>query len=191
MKKAAHIYYHTLYVRHNGRKGYGIMFVVSVKSSKLKSAAIVMIAIVFATIGAVYFVSKNADKPVAKQGGIILKASTAEERTAFFSQFGWEINEEPCEVKEVVIPEEFDDVYTAYNAIQKEQGLDLEKYQGARAKLWSYEIKNYPGYENSQGVIHGNILVYDGVIIGGDVSSVELDGFMHGFYPPDKADNGG
>ncbi|MCM1363484.1 MAG: DUF4830 domain-containing protein [Faecalibacterium sp.] len=150
-----------------------------------------MLAVVFATIGAVYFVSKNADKPVSKQGSIILKAATAEERVAFFSQFGWEINEDPCEVKEVVIPSEFDDVYTSYNAIQKEQGLDLEKYKGARVKLWSYEIKNYPGYENSSGIIRGNILVYEGVIIGGDVSSVELNGFMHTFYQPDSTEQGG
>ncbi|MCM1545189.1 MAG: DUF4830 domain-containing protein [Ruminococcus sp.] len=167
------------------------MFVVSVKSSKLKSVGILMLVVVFATIGAVYFVSKNADKPVSKQGSIILKASTADERTSFFSQFGWEINEEPCEVKEVVIPAEFDDVYNEYNVIQKEQGLDLEKYKGTRAKLWSYEIKNYPGYENTSDVIRGNILVYDGVIIGGDVSSVELDGFMHTFYRPDTAQQSG
>ncbi len=164
------------------------MFIVSVKSSKLKSAAIIMLAVVFVTIGAVYFVSRNADKPASKQGSMIMKASTAEERTAFFSQFGWEINEDPCEVKEVVIPTEFDDVYTEYNAIQKEQGLDLEKYKGARVKLWSYEIKNYPGYENSNGVIRGNILVYEGTVIGGDVSSTELSGFMHTFYRPDRTE---
>ncbi|MBR2893486.1 MAG: DUF4830 domain-containing protein, partial [Clostridia bacterium] len=46
---------------------------------------------------------------------------------------------------------------------------------------WSYEIKNYPGYENTDGVIRGNILVYDGIVIGGDICSIELDGFMAGF----------
>lgn len=161
------------------------MFVVSVKSSKLKSLGIVALAAVIVTIGAVYYVGKNADKPAANLNGIVMKASDSMERSAFFSQFGWQINEEPCEVKEVIIPSEFDDVYTKYNEIQKEQGLDLEKYKGARVKMWSYEILNYPGYEKSGGVIRGNILVLDGIVIGGDVSSTELGGFMHGF----SADN--
>ena len=160
------------------------MFVISVKSKKLKSVGIITLALVIVTLGAVYYVSQNNDRPVASLNGIVMKASDSAERSAFFSQFGWQINEEPEEVKEVIIPSEFDDVYTKYNEIQKEQGLDLEKYKGARVKLWSYEILNYPGYENSGGVIRGNILVFDGVVIGGDVSSTELGGFMHTFEKP-------
>ena len=48
-------------------------------------------------------------------------------------------------------------------------------------------MKNYPGYENKDGVIRANILVYDGRVIGGDVCSVELDGFMHGFEKPTQS----
>ncbi|MGN0468926.1 MAG: DUF4830 domain-containing protein [Acutalibacteraceae bacterium] len=157
------------------------MFVISLKSKKLKKAAVIALVAVFVTIGAVYYVCNDNDKPVANVGGIVMKAADNKERVAFFSQFGWEINEEPSEVKEVVIPTEFDEVYQNYNEIQKKQGLDLEKYKGARVKMWSYEILNYPGYENSPGVIHGNILVYNDTVIGGDVSSTELGGFMHGF----------
>lgn len=161
------------------------MFVISVKSSKLKSVVAIVLIAIFATIGGLYFVSKNNDKPVAKSNGIVYKASTAEERIAFFSQFGWEINEDPVEVKEVIVPDEFDNVYAIYNKLQTKQNLDLEKYKGARVKCWSYEILNYPGYENRKGVIRGNIMVYEGIIIGGDISSVELGGFMHTFERPD------
>ncbi len=160
------------------------MFVISVKSSKLKKYGAVFLALVLVTLGAVYYVSASRDKPVANLNGIVMKAGDSAERTAFFSQFGWQIKEEPCEVKEVIIPSEFDDVYTKYNDIQKEQGLDLEKYKGARVKMWSFEILNYPGYENSDGVIRGNILVFENTVIGGDVSSTELGGFMHGFEKP-------
>lgn len=102
---------------------------------------------------------------------------------AFVSQYGWEVNEEPVEVQEVIIPQEFDDTYTAYNEIQKAQGFDLTVYAGLRAKRWTYTVENYTGYENKD-CIHVNILVYDGLVIGGDVCSVELDGFMHGFSKP-------
>ena len=56
----------------------------------------------------------------------------------------------------------------------------MTEFAGERAKCWTYTVKNYEGYEN-QECIHANILVYDGKVIGGDICSVELDGFMHGF----------
>lgn len=157
------------------------MFVFSIKSDKLKKFFALCLVLVLAVIGGIVYVSKTEALPAANIGGVVMKADSAQERIAFFSQFGWEISEDPLEVKEVVIPTEFDETYLKYNEIQKSQGLDLEPYQGVRVKSWCYEIRNYPGYENSDGVIHGNILVYNGIVIGGDVSSVELDGFMHGF----------
>lgn len=113
-----------------------------------------------------------------------MRAETHEERMTFFSQFGWEIDENPVQVKEVIIPQEFDETYEEYNDIQRQQNLDLEKYKGARVKMWSYNILNYPGYENTDGIILGNILVYEDIVIGGDVCSSELGGFMHTFTLP-------
>ncbi|MBQ7296501.1 MAG: DUF4830 domain-containing protein [Clostridia bacterium] len=157
------------------------VFVVSVKRKEIKYYAAAALICLFAVIGGIVSVSQSASLPAAKVGGVNMRAGNAEERIAFFSQFGWEISTDPLEVKEVVIPAEFDETYEEYNALQKSQGLDLSKYKGKRAKFWSYEIKNYPGYENTDSVIHGNILVYEGIVIGGDICSVELDGFMVGF----------
>lgn len=160
------------------------MFVVSVKSDKVFKIALAAVLTVILSIGAIISVSRQNALPASKIGGIVMKGGTAEERIAFFSQFGWEISEDPLEVKEVVIPEEFDETYEDYNDIQKQQNLDLEKYKGARVKMWSYDILNYPGYENRDGVIRGNILVYEGVVIGGDVCSNEFGGFMHTLSMP-------
>lgn len=159
------------------------MFVVSLKRKELKYYAAAAIICLFAVIGGIISVSNSASTPASKIGGVNMRAGNAEERIAFFSQFGWEISTDPLQVKEVVIPQEFDETYEEYNQLQKTQGLDLQKYKGKRVKAWSYEILNYPGYENTDGVIHGNILVYDGVVVGGDICSVELDGFMVGFAP--------
>lgn len=41
----------------------------------------------------------------------------------FLQSYGWEVNEQPCEMVQVVIPETFGDVYENYNEIQKQQGL--------------------------------------------------------------------
>ncbi len=160
------------------------MFVLSVKSDKAIKIALCFLLVFSLTIGAVISVAKHKAMPASNMGGISMRAETHEERITFFSQFGWEIDENPAEVKEVIIPEEFDETYEEYNDIQRQQNLDLEKYKGARVKIWSYNILNYPGYENTDGIIRGNILVYEGIVIGGDVCSNELGGFMHTFSLP-------
>ena len=161
-------------------KGRRNVFVFSVKSSKLK-IALTAFAAVLAAAAIVLLINR-----AVKDNSISLKASNASERTAFLSQFGWEIEEDPVEVAEVIIPAEFDRGYEKYNEIQKAQNLDLTPYAGKRAKRWTYSIKNYPGYEGADGTVQANILVYEGAVIGGDVCSTELNGFMQGFDFPTK-----
>ena len=105
-------------------------------------------------------------------------APTNEERIKFLASFGWETSSEPIEISEVIIPAEFSGTYEEYNEIQLAQGLDLRKYKNKRLKKYSYEVKNYPGEIAN---IRANLLIYDGMIVGGDVCSIELGGFMHGF----------
>lgn len=153
------------------------MFVYSVKSKQIKFILLVLFVIM--TIISLFILS-NESKQTGNINSISYSAETHKQRMEFLSQFGWDVVEEPIEIKEVIIPEEPDDTYNAYNEIQKAQGFDLNNFSGERAKCWTYIVKNYEGYEN-QECIHANILVYDGKVIGGDICSVQLDGFMHGF----------
>ena len=153
------------------------MFVYSVQSKHIKALALGVF--VLFTVVSLMVLSRES-KMTSNDGSLNLKASTHEDRMSFVSQFGWEVEEDPIEIKEIIIPTEFDDTYNAYNQIQKEQGFDLTEYAGERAKRWTYIVKNYEGYENKE-CIHINILVHDEIVIGGDVCSVELEGFMHGF----------
>lgn len=57
---------------------------------------------------------------------------------------------------------------------------------GQTRKALDLQHKNYPGYEGADGTVQANILVYEGAVIGGDVCSTELDGFMQGFDFPTK-----
>lgn len=162
------------------------MFVYSVKTSKSKLA--VLLVALIATAAAVLFVAFGEKAPVATdENTLSYKAENAEQRIAFISQFGWKFSADPVEVSEVIIPQEFDDIYMNYNEINKAQGLDLEPYKGMRAKRWTYDILNYPAYEGRSGVVQLNLLVYNGVVIGGDVCSLEQGGFIHGFdFPEEK-----
>lgn len=119
--------------------------------------------------------SDQKQKEKVQKAGV---GKTEEDRAEFLASFGWEISEEPLEVREVIIPKDFDNVYAEYNELQKATGYDLTKYSGKRCKRYSYIVTNYPGNEKD---VQANILVYKDKIIGGDVSSAKLDGFMHGF----------
>lgn len=157
------------------------MFVVSLSSKKFKKVLLPLLCFVFVISAVVLFrcfsVTENEPSQVKSVGKNITDSSKI---LTFISAFGWEVEEEPDEVREVIIPAEFDDVYNNYNAIQLKQGYDLQKYAGERVKRWTYTIKNYPEYVD-QECIKINVLVYKGEVIGGDVCSVRLDGFMHGF----------
>lgn len=155
------------------------MFLVSLKSLKgklfLLIAAVVAIVIVCAIISA----SGNTEQSEPTDNTLDFSASTEAERMNFIAALGLTTDNEPSSVTEIKIPEEFDETYTNYNEIQKQSGLDLEPYKGCAVKKWTYTVKNYPGYEKSQS-IRVNLLVYKGKIIGGDICSLEIDGFMKG-----------
>ena len=159
------------------------MFVLSVKKTQIKRILFISAVVAAAVVLLVLLYGSKENSPAVKTGeGIVWRAGNEEERLFFISQFGWETDEDPVEVTEIFIPEEFDDVYTQYNEIQKkDNGTDLSKYKGKRVKRWTYAVTNYPGYENSGECVRINLLVYSNLVIGGDVCSTELSGFMHGF----------
>lgn len=137
-----------------------------------------MIAALIAIGVAVFAVMSKAESPAATDSSLNLKAENAEQRAAFLSQFGWKFSQDPVEVTEIIIPSDFSQGYTDYAEMNKASGFDLEPYKGLRAKRWTYDILNYPGYENKPGYIQANILVYNGIVIGGDVCSLEQGGFI-------------
>lgn len=157
------------------------MLVLSMRVRKLRIALVLGGLIVIC--GAIFLaMPSGANPPAHTVARVRSSAKTNEERIAFLSSFGWKPSEEPIEIVEVIIPSEFTDVYENYNEIQKQQGYDLTKFKSKRVKRYTYAITNYPGQEEkAPGTIRANLLVYDSKIIGGDVCSVELAGFMHGF----------
>ena len=106
---------------------------------------------------------------------------TNEERLEYLAGYGWQVNETPLATQELVIPAEFDDSYTEYLALQAQQGFDLEKYAGKRVKRYTYEITNYPTGESGVQI---NLLICRDTVVGGEVLSAELDGFLHGLSMP-------
>lgn len=103
-------------------------------------------------------------------------------RCSFLAQYGWEVTTVPEEVCEICIPGTFDQVYETYNDLQLSQGFDLTPYRGKTVKRYTYIVNNYPQPVKN---VRANLLLYDGKIIGGDICTLALDGFMHGFSMDD------
>lgn len=102
-------------------------------------------------------------------------ATNTEERLEFLHSCGWEADPDSETAQQIQIPERFTTVYENYNQLQLQQGYDLAKYAGESCTLYSYTVLNYP--DSDQTVI-ADIYVYKGRIIGGDVHSTNLNGFM-------------
>ena len=106
---------------------------------------------------------------------------TNEDRIAYLNKYGWQVRDQPLATQELIVPESFDDSYADYLSLQAQQGFSLEKYAGKRLKRYTYEITNYPTGE--QGV-QVNLLVFKNTVVGGEVLSAQLDGFLHGLAMP-------
>ena len=149
--------------------------VVSLKANKKRVIAFLVLAAV--VVGACIFLRMEKEQEPQQPQEIV--GETNEERVAFLQSFGWEVEAQAAETREVMIPAEFNDVYTAYNAMQQAQGFDLLPYAGQVCTQYKYRITNYP--EKTE--VFATLLVYGRIVIGGDVACAEVDGFMHGFAP--------
>lgn len=158
------------------------MFILSLKSFKGK--LIMLVAVVTAAVLLLTILNKNesvAEDTAQTDSTVNFSAGTHEERMNFIAGTPYNVNPDPVSVTDTVIPYEFDEVYSQYNELQKKNGFDISEYKGCTVKKWTYTVTDYPGYEDSDEV-RLTILVYKGKVIGGDVCSIALDGFMHELF---------
>ena len=160
------------------------MLVYTAKLTKTKLALLVcaLFLLLTALIAAVTSVNRARAASQAMALGDAGPASfrnirTNDDRVAFLKAYGWEVQPDPVAVEDVVIPEDFDDVYARYNELQREQGLDLTKYAGKTVRRYTYTVTNYPGQPEN---VAADLLILKNRVIAADICSTEYRGFMHG-----------
>lgn len=104
-----------------------------------------------------------------------------QDRVDYLSAYGWQVLEDPIATQELLIPEDMDENFSEYLKLQNDQGFNLQKYAGKRVKRYTYEISNYPTGETGVQV---NLLICKNTVVGGEVLSPRLDGFLHGLAMP-------
>ena len=113
--------------------------------------------------------------------GLMMKGASVEDndaRIAYLATYGWQVEPEAESIEEIVIPQKFSDVFEKYNAIQLEQGFDLNKQKGQRVKRYSYIVTNYP---DEPDYVRANLFICKGKVVAGDICSLKVQGgFLHG-----------
>ncbi len=156
------------------------MFIVTARlpKKKLLAGGIALLCCCAAVVTAV----------VLTAGGAAVSASAEvkgirdnDDRVAYLTGLGWTVSSQPIATEELLVPDQLDDSYAEYVALQESQGFDLSRYRGKRLKRYTYEITNYPTGETG---VQASLLIYRNTVVGADVLSPALDGFIHGLAMP-------
>ncbi len=158
------------------------MFVYSLRASTLKFVGVLALSLatLITLITLIPTFEPAASSTLSqKQNEIVYSGiKSAEDGAAFLAQFGWDVKTDSVECEQIKMPAEFDSVMIEYNELQKSQGLDLSKYRRRDVTRYTYKVKNYPKYD---GTVYATILVYRNKVVGGDICSADVNGFVKGF----------
>ena len=97
------------------------------------------------------------------------------QRVAYLQSLGWEVEPEPVETLQFLLPDTLAEPYLTYNALQTTQGFDLTPCLGKQVSRYTYTVTNYP--DIPQGV-QANLYLWGDQIIGGDIIVIGQGGFQ-------------
>lgn len=159
------------------------MFIITAKLSKRKLVlGVAALAAILLAVGAAAGLAgdvavlerqgETAGSAEQAEQTVSTLALTNEARVDYLKACGWEVDAEACTIRDVIIPEEFDETYQKYADLQARQGFDLERLKGKRVKQVTYPVTNYP----DDTEVIAELLIYRGNVVAGDISSMKTDG---------------
>ena len=136
-----------------------------------KRAAGAVVAAGLALMGLLFYLGRPAE-----EGESSCLPDTNEARVEYLSQWGWEVDPEPVETLQFLLPDTLEEPYLSYNVLQKSQGFDLSRCCGKQVSRYTYLVTNYPG--DREGV-QVNLYLCEGEPVAGDVCCTGADGFRN------------
>ena len=130
-------------------------------------AAILGIIVLTALLGGLFCTAISDNK----------NGDTNRHRMEFVNSIGCVVDEDSATSKSIVIPVEFNETYQNYNLLQNRAGFDLSEYKGCEVTVYTYRVLSYGSFDKKDEA-QLNLIVYNGRIIGGDISTVRIDGVM-------------
>lgn len=104
------------------------------------------------------------------------------QRVEYLRSLGWEVDGEPVETLQFLLPEKLEEPYRSYNELQLSQGFDLAACLGKQVERYTYTVTNYPG--RPEGV-QANLYICDDYLVAGDICCPGADGFQAGLSFPE------
>ena len=146
------------------------MLIWTAKFSRKKAvAAVILLGVVMAAL--IILVGR-----APKEEEIPLPRLTSnEERVASLQSLGWEVEPEPIETLQFLLPPELAEPYLSYNELQLSQGFDLAKCRGKQVSRYTYAVTNYPGQPDG---VQANLYICEETPAAGDVCSSGSKGFQ-------------
>lgn len=146
------------------------MMIVTARFSKKKAALAVIAAGVAAAVVVILvsFVQGDGTEDLPE-----LTDNT--QRVEYLQSLGWEVEPEPVETLQFLLPESLAEPYLSYNQLQKEQGFDLSEYCGKQVNRYTYTVLNYP---NRPDDVQINLYICENRPAAGDVFCSGADGFQ-------------
>lgn len=109
--------------------------------------------------------------------------TTNEERVAYLESLGWELNPEPVETLQFLLPAQLEGTYLAYNELQLTQGFDLSTCCGKQLSRYTYSVTNYPGRPDG---VQANLYLCENRPVAGDILCPGEDGFQEPLTYPEQ-----
>ena len=97
------------------------------------------------------------------------------QRTAYLESLGWQVEPEPLETLQFLLPETLEEPYRSYNELQLEQGFDLSACCGKQVSRFTYTVTNYP---EPAETVQANLYICDGLPVAGDLCCPGAGGFQ-------------
>ena len=146
-----------------------------------KKAKTVLLLIVLALAAAVVFLLQGGGDGEAAPA---VTLATNDDRVAYLQSLSWEVEPEPVETLQFLLPEELEEPYVTYNELQAEQGFDLSVCCGKQVSRYTYTVTNYPG--RTEGV-QANLYVCEEQPVAGDILCAGADGFQETLVFPQES----
>ena len=111
----------------------------------------------------------------AEENSAQLKLLSNEDRVAYLESLGWQIEQEPLETLQFMLPEALEEPYLSYNTLQIAQGFDLSICCGKQLSRYTYTVTNYP---NRPAGVQANLYLCEDRPVAGDIFCPGTDGFQ-------------
>lgn len=156
------------------------MLIWTARVSKKKTAAMTA-AILVVMLAVVVVLGKHADSADSN----LPQLADNEARVSYLQSMGWEVEPEPVETLQFLLPEKLEEPYLTYNELQDSQGFDLSTACGKQVSRFTYTVTNYP---NRPEGVQLNLYVCEEQPVAGDVLCAGADGFQDTLvYPETEA----